>query len=810
MTGRTRLTLCSAAAVMLVSFCLEPLVKPAGWILHAAFLTAAATGVGALGRRLRLPRLLIPAAQVAAVGCLLALGFARDAAVYGLVPGPASVSRLVQVLQGGVNDVGNYGTPAPATPGLRLILVGSVALVAVAVDTLAVTYRRAALAGLPLLALYSVGTGLDDRGPAWLWFLLAAGGYLAVLFAEGQDRMSRWGRVFHGAGSGSGGPLTGGGRRAGVAALAVALAVPFFLPDLDGGLIASRLGHGGGRGGGTITAINPVVSLQSDLNQPDNIEQLSYTTTSKNAGSMYIRVAVSDDFDGVEWRPSPQRVEDVPSPLPDPPGLSGAVERTEVTTRIAVGSHLRQEWLPMPYPASRVDVPGRWRFEPNSRTVVGDNGQKTLGLSYTVTSLDLDPTPEQLRAAAAPPADIAERDLALPADLPDVVRTTARQVTQDADTPYDRAVALQDWFSQSGGFSYNTEVRAGTGIDAITSFLRRKEGFCVHFSATMAAMARTLGIPARVAVGFTSGSPRSDGSWTVGSKDAHAWPELYFEGAGWIRFEPTPSRGTMPDYTRQQTPAAPGADDREPRTRPTARPSAGPSTTPGCTVQERRAGECGKPVTAVPKAAPQRSAWPTAAVLAGAAVGLLLLALLLVPMLWRTRLRRIRLRPVDGGGGSRGGPEGGSGPPELTEAQVIAAWQELVDSAWDLGIAPDGAETPRRTLERIAAAAPLEDGPREAAGRVALATERALYARSAQAPAGLGDDVRAASEGLRAAAGRWTRVRAVVLPPSSVRMVWRVAGRYAAVRDAVRDAWWSARRRAADAVGGLLRRGGRG
>ncbi|WP_377272062.1 DUF3488 and DUF4129 domain-containing transglutaminase family protein [Peterkaempfera sp. SMS 1(5)a] len=801
MTGRTRLTVVSAAAVLLVSFCLTPLLTGAGWLVHAAFLVAVTAGVGAGVRRLPIPRPLMAGLQLLVLFYLLLLGFVRSALVYGLLPGPGSVDRLGQVLQSGFDDISAYGTPAPSTPGLRLILVGSVALIGLAVDAMAVTYRRAALAGLPLLALYSVGTGLGDGGAAWLWFLLAAGGYLTVLFSDGQDRLTRWGRVFHGSGRGGTGsaPLTRSGHRIGVLALAVALVVPAFLPQLGNGLVAGGLGHGSGKGGGTITAINPVVSLQADLNRPVNVEQLRYTTTSQDAGSMYIRVAVSDDFNGVDWKPSQQKVEDVPQVLPNPTGLADSVARTEVSTQIQISDHLRQEWLPMPYPASEVDVPGDWRFEPNSRTLVGDNGQKTLGLSYTVKSLELQPTADQLRNAPAPPNDITQRYLKLPDNLPAVVRATALQVTRNAPTPYDKAVALQDWFAGSGLFTYDTEVEAGTGTNAIAKFLQDKRGFCVHFSATMAAMARALGIPARVAVGYTSGTQQSDSSWVVGSKDAHAWPELYFEGAGWLRFEPTPSRGFAPDYTQQQASTAPGGDHQEPAPKPTAHPSSSPTANSTCTGRERQAGDCGTHDTATSTVSAEQSPWPTVGVMTGIAIGALLVMLLLTPMFWRMRLRRARLRPAGGP------PDGAAVQLELTDQQVLAAWQELVDSAWDLGIAPDGAETPRRTVGRITASAPLEGESREAAGRVALATERVLYARSPQTAPGLDRDVRTASNGLRAAAGRWTRVRAVLLPPSSARLVWRAADAMGAVRDKVQSGVWAVRRRIADAVGRLRR-----
>ncbi len=111
----------------------------------------------------------------------------------------------------------------------------------------------------------------------------------------------------------------------------------------------------------------------------------------------------------------------------------------------------------------------------------------------------------------------------------------------------------------------------------------------------MAAMARTLNIPARVAVGFTPGTTQTDGSMSVGLRDAHAWPELYFEGIGWTRFEPTPSRGTQPDYTIEETPSDDGSAQPLPRPTGSTAPSTRPSPSESCTVDMKRLGECGGP-----------------------------------------------------------------------------------------------------------------------------------------------------------------------------------------------------------------------
>src|SRR5690606_41826401 len=111
----------------------------------------------------------------------------------------------------------------------------------------------------------------------------------------------------------------------------------------------------------------------------------------------------------------------------------------------------------------------------------------------------------------------------------------------------------------------------------IARFLRDKQGFCVHYSFAMASMARSLGIPARVAVGFAPGTPQADGTVAVGLRDAHAWPELYFEGIGWTRFEPTPTRGSIPSYTPPDTAENAQPDPARPSEEASAEPYAAPT-----------------------------------------------------------------------------------------------------------------------------------------------------------------------------------------------------------------------------------------
>ncbi|MER8014659.1 DUF3488 and transglutaminase-like domain-containing protein [Streptomyces griseoluteus] len=772
MSGRARLALCAAAATLMASSALLPLVDGPVWLLLSALLVAVQAGVGIAARRVPLSRALTLLAQLLVTLVLLTLVFARGEALGGLLPGPDAFLRFGALFGQGADDVSHYAIPAPLTDGIQLLLVGGVLLVHLLVDTLAVSFRRAAPAGLPLLALYSVAAGLSDGAADWLWFLVAAAGYLMLLLAEGRERLAQWGRVFGGtprAGAPAGGVTAPArtGRRIGAVALGVALVVPLALPTLHGGLLGqagSGVGAGNGRGG-TISAVNPLVSLRDSLNVDDDRQVLSLRPSSGEVPDMYVRIVSLDDFDGTDWKPSQRRIAAVPGVFPAPEGLSDDVRRTTLRTVITAADWYAQDWLPMPYPPSGVRVDGNWRYEPVGMTLVGDHGQTTRGETYQVTSLDLQPTAKQLADAPKPPAALEREYTRVPSRLPDVVARTAEKVTSGARNHYEEAVRLQDWFSVDGGFRYDTEVQVGRGADAIANFLRKKEGFCVHFSFAMAAMARTLGIPARVAVGFAPGTPQGDGSVSVSLKDAHAWPELYFQGVGWTRFEPTPTRGTTPAYTQQDSPSSARPDRELPSRGASREPSAAATRSESCAAEDR-SGACAGPSAAV--AAPGGGGGPSGGLWAALIVlgALALVVLPLSPMLWRTRVRARRLD-----GHSPGPGEG-----------TLAAWRELTDSAWDHGVIPDDSLTPRGSAARIVRLGRLDAEAGAAVHRVAAALEQVLYAPEPRPAPDLAKDVRRAIAGLAAPVGRGTRLRALFAPRSARRVLWSAQDRWAALR----------------------------
>lgn len=121
----------------------------------------------------------------------------------------------------------------------------------------------------------------------------------------------------------------------------------------------------------------------------------------------------------------------------------------------------------------------------------------------------------------------------------------ARSLAAGAGSPYEAVLAVERWLRRDGGFRYEEQPPPSGGLPPLVDFATRtKQGYCQHYAGTMALMLRLLGIPARVAVGFTSGR-RSGETWVVTDHQAHAWVEAWFAGYGWLTFDPTPDRGTL-------------------------------------------------------------------------------------------------------------------------------------------------------------------------------------------------------------------------------------------------------------------------
>ena len=769
--GTLRLPAAAAVATALSAICLGDAFLEGGWYLPVVFAVLVAGAGNELARRLSAPRALVPMVGLLALACYLVARYARDEALFWILPDQSALQRLAELAREGNDDIARFAAPISVAPGVELLAVGGVGLVALAVDALAVTMRRAALAGLPLLALYTVPASVAPQGVSWQAFALGGAGFLGLLLTEARERLSRWGRPLRFAPAASPtewkgggvqtGPLAQVGRRVGAAALGLALVVPALLPDLD----AASFGFGGagfgpGNGSGSKVSVgNPIIDLGQDLRRGRNRPVIRY-----DGPPTYLRMVALDVFTGNTWRPSELKVpkeQNVEDGLPATAGLDTAIvrERNRYTIEVL---DLEDQWLPLPYPAERVDIDGRWVYDMSTFNVFSVNSS-TRGLTYDVTHLRITPTPAQLRAAREPP-DSVSRYLELPLGIPSVVERVAEQIVGNATNDYDRAMALQSWLRDPAEFAYDTDVADSVGdangARAVAAFLDTRRGYCVHFASTMAVMARQLGIPARVAVGFTPGTRDSQGRFVVSLHDLHAWPELYFQGAGWVAFEPTPGvrTGDPPPWANPDVAA--GGPDAE----PTAEPSAtGSATTPGST----RADE--GDLTGLQGDAANQSVWerlrlpvvPTLLLVA-------LLLLLLVPITTRMVVRRLRWRRAT-----------------TPASTVVTAWAELRDTLLDHGYTWTPSDSPRRGTTRLAEDLSLPVEAEQSLHRLGAATERARYATELGEVGDLRGDVGTVRAALAARAGRWGRIRARWLPRSTRTVAVAMSERFADALDAL-------------------------
>lgn len=198
-----------------------------------------------------------------------------------------------------------------------------------------------------------------------------------------------------------------------------------------------------------------------------------------------------------------------------------------------------------------------WRTEPPADPAPASNGD-ILGATtpqdeYTVISYISEITAEQLRTAGSSyPEAIIRRYLRLPESVPERVLRQAREVTQAALTPYDRAVAIETYLRS---FPYTLEVeRPPSGRDVVDYFLfTAQQGYCDYYATAMVVLARAAGLPARIVVGYTSGEyDFQSAKYIIRKENAHSWVDVYFDGVGWVEFEPTagqPAIGRMDNNT---------------------------------------------------------------------------------------------------------------------------------------------------------------------------------------------------------------------------------------------------------------------
>jgi transglutaminase-like putative cysteine protease len=623
---------------------------------------------------------------------------------------------------------------APAPPLPPLMLAAVTALWAAVFSSHALAFR----AGSPLLSLLPpaalvafADTVLEDFVKPWygVVFLVAA---LAVIFADSLRRVQGWGPIWEGPGSRARLSATAsrGARKVAVATVAVAAMVPVIVPGFGSKAVFDL----SSTGGDDRVRIDPLVSIQASLQRSDPREVFTVQTNRPS----YWRMMSLPEFDGTSFRPA--GTEQDRSIGPDTQLILTTDDTDLITQTFQVTSDLdlSELGLPVAYPPTNVDAPGiSLEYDADTGTIA--TGELDAGTRYHVASLPIVPTPAALETEVFLEPSQNARYTQLPSDLPPEIADLAREWTAGAQSDYERVLAIQDHLNDESVFTYDENVPARDDSFTLLDFLTvTHAGFCQQFASAMAVMLRTLGIPARLALGFTAGDWNPDThTTTVTTDDAHAWVEVLFPTFGWLAFEPTPHRinpialpytnpgvdcSTTPFGCGDASPAGPGG---------TADGTAGTGNLPGqlrqlITKEQLQGTQVGSRIGPLPGSEPASILVPTGRTLAR---GWILLVLALMGLVLaaipparaagrRTRLRRASHEP---------------------RRLILATYDVFTERAADLGYARTPGETLHEYRGRLAATGTMSDGHLD---RLTTIAGRAAY--SADDPDR--DDARAATQ----------------------------------------------------------------
>jgi len=472
--------------------------------------------------------------------------------LFVVVPTLATWHAMTDATRVAMQGVVDQAAPVVVTREFLLLTCAGAWAVATSADGLTFRARQPLLALVPALGLFVFPAIVRNSSPAWytLWFLLGAAG---VLLTEGRARLATWGLWVSNPRSrpASGWrlpttPAANTARWLAVGAGVIALAVPWVLPGYGR---EPLLDYRTGVDAEGPVSINPFVSLRTRLRA--SREETMFTV--RSVEGTYWRLVTLDQFDGTTWRTS-GRADDV---LPFTPGVSDLDQdprapARELTQKFEIEqlSGRGDGFLP----AAVVPVAVLRAGQPILRNTVNRSlttkRRFRQGFKYEVRSRILLPEAKDLERPQRYKDTLAEGYTEIE-NLSQRVNDQAHELTDGKPSAYQKALALQDYL-RSRNFKYDLTVPELTsGQDQLTRFLFDvKRGYCEQFASAMAAMARAVGLPARVAIGFTPGRQVGD-KWEVTTRDAHAWPEIYFNEVGWVRFEPTPrsDQVEVPAYT---------------------------------------------------------------------------------------------------------------------------------------------------------------------------------------------------------------------------------------------------------------------
>ena len=664
-----------------------------------------AHGVSWAGRRVGAPLWASALAAVAGLVLVAAWLVLPETTTLG-IPWTATWRAAGSELSLALDQFATVVAPTPATRGFLLAGMAGVGLTGILADWGAFRVPALFEAAIPSFTLFVFTATLGasrHRSAAVALYLGVLLLFLLVHHAELQAASASW--FASRSGTGLARRLRAGVALGAVAVVAALLVGPH-LPGTDEPPVLAWRGSDQMRGTRGRTTVSPLVDIRGRLVDQSAVEVFTVRAQER----AYWRLTSLDRFDGDIWS-SNDTHRPVGGRLPGRSQPPGAGPRVVQEFTIASLSSI---WLPAAYEPERLDGVEDVSYNAELGSIITRHDTSD-GLRYRVESVLPRPSADQLgRARAEPVGGALDRFQRLPA-IPPSVRRLADRVA-GSGTPFQRARALQDFFQR--GFTYDLGARPGHDGAALESFLfRTKRGYCEQFAGAYAVMARAVGLPTRVAVGFTPGELGQDGRYHVRGLNAHAWPEVHLQGFGWVAFEPTPGRGA-PGAQGYTGLAEAQARVDNPSTATTLDPSADAPApeepAPGDQPAPEESGAT--PTTAPPAAEPtRRSPGPEPLVLVVLAAVGATAVLGGIPLAKRHRRDRRRSAATTPG------------------PRVLVAWSEAAEALARAGVP----RRPSETLDeyaRRAEAAPLPRPVVAALAGLARDTAAASYGRSAVSP----------------------------------------------------------------------------
>jgi transglutaminase-like putative cysteine protease len=546
-------TLWTLTIVTAISFCRIF----SGWDFLPSYLVIATAGhLAAYAlRRWKLPFLLSLIVFLLFTYLLTAYFQARQTLTFGLPLG-RTWSFVWQEVSLSWELLGDTVPPLPLNSGFGFVGLIGVGLIAFLADAFAFRFAGRVESLIPSTIIFVVLSSVGiDRSRTILTALWIATAIISVAVLRLRHQLSRSSKLF--------------GYRPGqttmltvsyIAILAIVASVIALIigPRIPGANEESWLSNQSGKSG---PRLDPLVDIRGRLNDPT--DEILFSVASESPS--YWRTTSLPDFDGTKWTVSQDLLDNAGGQLANTMTISEVgVAETDVIQFVTIQS-LAGSFAPV------ADRPVQLRsatrslfYEPTSGTLLVSQEGLKRNDNYQIVSTIVVPSADTLRtsSSSSPPGP---EFLQLPknqeiAQLQPVVA----EITNGTAGNYEKLLAIQNYFRDN--FTYSLDVPASSTDSATLEFLNRKTGYCEQFSSTFALFARLMGIPSRVAIGFTPGESSLIGTsnvqlFNVRSQHAHAWPEVWFDGIGWVLFEPTPGRGApSADYTN----VAPAQDDSVP------------------------------------------------------------------------------------------------------------------------------------------------------------------------------------------------------------------------------------------------------